>query len=162
MRRACTRVQTTTDSPDSTALDASQSNRTLTNSLTWYQACLYERRFVALPPSIIHAQCQSLRTHNVQDHRAGVDVTERSEPTRVFTLRCIRLLDSVFHPADCGTKLRSGPEGKMRTINRSESGCRLIRWRLLRHEAMDPKVVFRLLRLHRKLRPLSHLDVVPA
>ena len=71
MRRAGTRVQTTTDSPDSTALDASQSNRTITNSLTKYQACPYERRLVAMPPSIIHAQCQSLRTHNVCNHRAA-------------------------------------------------------------------------------------------
>ncbi len=69
-QRPCSTAQPPADSPDSTVLEASQSNRPLTNPLTWYQACPYERRFMAFPPSIIHPQCQFLRTHNGYDYRA--------------------------------------------------------------------------------------------
>jgi hypothetical protein len=92
--RPCSRAQRTTNSPNSTALDASQSNRTITNPLIKYQACPYERRLVAMPPSIIHAQCQSLRTHNVRVHRAAAnDVDLKYRATRGSV--CNALLSSL-------------------------------------------------------------------
>lgn len=64
MWRVCTMTLSTADWKDSKSVDLAQSNRTLTKSSTCYQTHPYERRCVALPPSIIPAQCQSIRTHN--------------------------------------------------------------------------------------------------